>query len=455
MTRTYSLRQRLFALIMTPLLLVSIMLGIWRYNVAQATAEDLFDRSLLSAALAISRDVTISGGDLLSPTTSGLIHDAAGGEVFYHATGPDGIYVTGYAYPPAVASTAKAELQHPLYDRASYRNEPVRVLRIIERVSIDGISGNATVTVWQRMAEREEFAAQIARRAISLMAGLILTLALVVWFGVHLGLRPLLDLQQAISVRSPDDLSQIKRSVPVEVQGIVATLNHLLEKIQGSMNAHQVFISNAAHQLRNPAAAVLSMAETLRDSPTPEDRQERLDALITAARQSTRITNQLLSMDRLRQPVPDSQFTRFDINETVQEVCAQIGPELLSQGLEFELSAPDGAVPIKGDQVFISEALKNLIDNAIKHGGATLSMVSVTLRDEDKHIAITVSDDGKGLSPDNAEAALGRFSQVEPSDGSGLGLAIAATVAEQHGGSLTINPVETGASLTMRMAKGR
>lgn len=62
---------------------------------------------------------------------------------------------------------------------------------------------------------------------------------------------------------------------------------------------------------------------------------------------------------------------------------------------------------------------------------------------------VTVSDDGRGLQPEQSEATFGRFSQVRPSDGSGLGLAIAASVAERHGGSLVINKVRAGASLSL------
>jgi two-component system sensor histidine kinase TctE len=66
-------------------------LGFWRFEVAQRTSETLFDRSLLAAALAISRDVAISGGDALSPSTRDFVSDAGGGELFYHVTGPGGI----------------------------------------------------------------------------------------------------------------------------------------------------------------------------------------------------------------------------------------------------------------------------------------------------------------------------------------------------------------------------
>src|SRR6056300_1446084 len=125
-----SLRLRLFLVILSPLLIVSILLGVWRFEVAQNTSEELFDRSLLAAALAMSRYVAISEGDALSPRTRTLISNAGGGEVFYHVTGPAGIYVTGYAYPPIPPSAQTTEVPH--YFISKYRDEDVRVLRMVE-----------------------------------------------------------------------------------------------------------------------------------------------------------------------------------------------------------------------------------------------------------------------------------------------------------------------------------
>ncbi len=451
MTRVYSLRQRLFVLIIAPLIIMATLVGIWRFVVAHRTAEDLFDRALLAASLAISRDVAISGGDALLPTTSDLIRDATGGELFYHVTGPGGIYITGYAYPPATVSTAVREPYAPRYFEATYRGEPVRVLQFAERMTIDAVSGIAVVTVWQKMSDRTRFARQLALRGVALIIGLLVTLALAILISVDRGLRPLLNLQDAISKRSPDDLSQIKRAVPQEVRGIVATLNRLLAKVEESMSAHQVFISNAAHQLRNPVAAVQSMAEALRNAPTETDRAHRIDELIIAAREASHVTERLLSIERLRQPMPESQKETFDLTLNVKSLCQEIGPGILSRGLEFELTLPDHPVPIRGDRVFISEALKNLIDNALKHGGPSMALIDVSLGCRDGFAQITVRNDGKTLLPKDREIALGRFSQLEPSQGTGLGLAIAASVAQRHGGELTIGDISHGASLTLSL----
>lgn len=429
---------------------MAVVLGFWRFSVAQKTAEELFDRSLLSAALAISRDVVLNTGDALSPSTRDLIGDASGGEVFYHVTGPGGIYVTGYAYPPFIERTEIADPYAPQYFEALYREENVRILSITEQVTIDSISGDAIVLVWQRMSERREFAIQLGARAAILVIGLIGTVALVTWFGVQRGLRPLIDLENAIASRSPDDLSEIKRSVPVEVKGVVSTLNQLFKRVEKNLDAHQTFISDAAHQLRNPAAAVQSMAEAVRDAKESVDRDKRINELVAAARRSARVAEQLLSLDRLQQSLP-RKTERFDLQNAVEEICTEFAPSILSRDLDFEFVSNNSPCVVEGDPTFIGEAIRNLIDNSMKHGGGNLSKISVKLDEEDGFYAITVFDDGKDLRPDQFKAAFTRFSQVEPSEGSGLGLAIVYSVADLHGGKVSINKVKAGASITLKL----
>ncbi len=446
-----SLRLRLFILILTPLVLLAVLLGLWRFMIAQKTAQELFDDSLLSAGLAISRDVAISGGDALSPTTRSLIRDASGGEIFYHVTGPGGIYVTGYAYPPASSTPSIQDAYEPFFFEALYREEPVRVLKMTERVTLENLIGDATVTVWQRMADRNAFANELSIRAGILMGILLATLAFVVWFGVARGLRPLLDLQDAIDLRSPDDLSEIKRPVPVEVQGVVKTLNRLFGQVENSINAHQVFISEAAHQLRNPAAAVQSMAEALQDAKTDDDREKRILELVAAAKNSATVAEQLLSLERLRQPTHQDQMAEIDFRSVVEEACTEMGVHILAKGIEFDVTMPETAVMVSGDRVFLVEALKNLLDNAVKHGGTKLSHISVVLGSDGEYVNLTVADDGADLSPEQSEAAFSRFSQLEYSEGSGLGLSIVSAVAQRHGGTVSINRVERGASVTLEL----
>jgi len=212
-----------------------------------------------------------------------------------------------------------------------------------------------------------------------------------------------------------------------------------------------VFISEAAHQLRNPAAAVQSMAEALQDAQTDDDREKRISELVAAAKNSATVAEQLLSLERLRQPTHQDQMDKIDFRSVVEEACAEMGVHILAKGIEFDVTMPETAVTVLGDRIFLIEALKNLLDNAVKHGGSKLSQISVVLRSDGKYVKLTVADDGAGLSPDQSEAAFGRFSQIEYSEGSGLGLSIVSAVAQRHGGMVEINQVERGASITLKL----
>lgn len=441
-----SLRLRLFLVILTPLLVVSVALGVWRYEVAQNTSEELFDRSLLAAALAISRDVAISEGDALSPRTRSLISDAGGGEVFYHVTGPAGIYVTGYAYPPVPPSEQTTD--QPQYFVSSYREEDVRVLQMVEATTTGNLSGNTIVTVWQRVSEREAFAASLAQKAAALIAALMVTLALVVWFGVQLGLRPLRDLQSAIEIRSPEDLSHIRRSVPVEVAGIVATLNRLLEQMRGSIKAHQAFISDAAHQLRNPASAILSLTETLPDIRETAPRKAQEQALEKEAKKLARLTEQLLSLERLRYDLA-SDLSKIDLNIISEQICADLGSKILSRNLEFEYIPAPQPLLCNGDQILIGEALTNLLENAMQHGGDNLTKICVRLNLSGNYAKLIVEDDGLGIPKDQIEVAFRRFGQLGTGPGSGLGLAFVEEIMKRHQGMITVASKSKGTAIEL------
>ncbi len=107
-----SLRARLTLIILPPLLVISLIAAVWQFRTTTDRAENIFDRGLLSAALAISRDVALSDGDAISPPTRRLLNDTSGGTIFYHVYAPDGVFVTGYSTPPVLPSVTPADPQY-------------------------------------------------------------------------------------------------------------------------------------------------------------------------------------------------------------------------------------------------------------------------------------------------------------------------------------------------------
>ncbi len=371
--------------------------------------------------------------------------------MFYHVYAPNGAYVTGYATPPVLPVAMVAREQAQNYYDAIYRQRPVRALRYVDAMSIEGLSGDFTFTVWQDTALRDSFVRDITQRTFGMIATIIVALTLIVWFGVRVGLRPLSDLQDAISQRSPRELDEIQRSVPVEVQGIVQTLNGLLSELRTTFHAKDEFISNAAHQLRNPIAGVLAMAEAVRSAKNPSDVRERSEDLVLAAQDASDLANSLLAFERANSTKQIADLPVVTIDDLIGELESAVlaRAALRHVTLDFDLDA-HGAV-LQADPILLQQGILNLIDNALCHGGPDLKNIKVQTRSSRHEIIVTVSDDGKGIPFDKQEVAKARFGQVSLSGGSGLGLPISIAVAERLGGTLSLHSKGEGLTVVMTL----
>ena len=436
-----SLRARLVLIILIPLLIIAALVGIWAFRDAQQRASDRFDLSLLSAALAVSRDVAVSGGDALSPETNALLKDTSGGQVFYHVFAPDGVFVTGYATPPVpISGTINDQKGY----EGTHQGEPVRALRFVDVMQIEGLNGPFTITVWQSAKQRAAIVRDLSQRTFLIMSSLLASVALVVWFGVRLGLSPLLDLETAIARRSSDELTPIQRKVPVEAQGIVTTLNGLLGQVASSMKTKDEFISNAAHQLRNPIAGIAAMTEAVQSAKSYADMQERTQELAKASQSASDLAHKLLTLERAKQSKgPTESFT---LDTFLTDLCDK-SPTSEAVRISFTCNTPKAAVT--GDKTMLLEAMVNLIDNALLHGGGRLTEIEVSLEATEAHLILSVRDDGKGIAPENLTRAKERFEQLSPSKGSGLGLAIAQAAAENHNGTLDMKDASPGLKVSL------
>ncbi|WP_299049097.1 sensor histidine kinase [uncultured Tateyamaria sp.] len=448
-----SLRARLILIILTPLLLIAVLFSVLEFRNTSVRAGDIFDRGLLSAALAVSRDVAMSGGDALTPPTRRLISDTSGGEVFYHVYAPDGVFVTGYATPPPPPQDTPPILSEPLFYDATYQGRNVRVLRFQDGATLDGVTGLFTISVWQDMAVRASFVRTVASRTVAVMALLLLAVALIVWFGVRFGLKPLMDLEDAIASRTPSDLTPIRRPVPAEALGIVATLNGLLDRVARRISSKDEFISNAAHQLRNPIAGVLALAEAVESAPSQKAAKARSAELVAAARQATHLTNQMLSFERAKGSDTPHQHGDVDLVDLCGAVIDRFRAtsSVPHDHVDISFVAAESALSIPGDTVMLQEAVLNLLTNAVLHGGPGLSGIEVTLARVGSLVRLVVQDNGVGIAPEDRVLAVGRFSQAQAGPGTGLGLPIAARVIESHGGRLMIGDAARGARIVIEL----
>ena len=436
-----SLRGRITLFILLPLLLVATLVGYSSYRDTYTQANERFDDGLLATAMAISTDISASGGDALSLDTRDLIRNTSGGRVFYHVYAPDGVFVTGYATPP-VSTQLSTDDRLQFYD-ADYHGSSVRVLLLRDVMQMDGLLGLFNFTVWQETSLRERFVSDQSRQTFMVIATLTVSVGLIVWIGVGIGLRPLIDLQNAIAIRSSTDLTPIRRAVPDEVEGVVATLNSLLKQVDESMNAKNVFISNAAHQLRNPVAGVMAMAEAVRSASDAKTALERTEDLYESAVQASDLANKLISFERASQAGSADFHQTLNLVEVVHAAIDTLKRRVPAP-IQLVLNVEESEIGVSGDPLMLEEAVTNLLENALEHGGSELTAISVDVSMIDSMVTIAVSDNGVGLTQDEISKAMERFGQVNPGGGSGLGLSIVQMVANGHGGSFVLQRLDTG-----------
>ncbi len=452
MNNSLSLRGRLTLVILGPLILISAIIGAWAYFDAQETAAERFDRSLLSTALAISRDTAVSGGDALSEDTRDLLRDTSGGAVFYHVYAPDGVFVTGYATPPIPPDQVPLDATQTYYD-AVYQGATVRALRFAQSTSIDGLTGLFTFTVWQNTTLRDGFVRTRTGPVFLIIASMIGALAVSVWFGVGLGLAPLIDLEDAIARRSVADLSPIKRRIPQEVTGIVGRFNDLVGELSRTLEAKNAFISDAAHQLRNPIAGVMSLAESVSNARSLEASQERARDLQQAAHEAGQLANNLLTLDRAQATASFEHHPPFSPLDILSDVAGKSIARAQDAGVEFHTELDVAPVQLRGDPVMFEQAVLNIVNNAMVHGGLELSRIELVSVNEESTFKVIVRDDGRGIDDKDFGKALGRFSQVGPSAGSGLGLPIAAAVVGSIGGQIALENAGGTFNVILRLPK--
>ncbi|MEM1288530.1 MAG: sensor histidine kinase [Pseudomonadota bacterium] len=434
---------------LVPLTIVMGCLSAWSLRDAQVQAADRFDRSLLITALGISRDTAFSGGNALREATRDLLRNTSGGAVFYHVYAPDGVFVTGYATPPRNPAQELADKTDYTFYNALYQNKDVRAVRFTDTMTIDGVSGPFTFTVWQNTSVRDGFVASLLLRIGVGLATIFVSVALIVWFGIKLGLAPLLDLEDAIQRRSVDDLSNIRRVIPPEVQGIVGRLNSLFGELGDALRSREEMISNAAHQLRNPIAGIVALAEAVRSARTLADANERSEDLLAAARHASGLTNDLLTLERAQAVRGPENYAPIDLGTVMDKLDDRFRARLKTSNAILQMTRGKGPHLVRVDPTLIEQALHNLVGNACAHAGPSFSSLTISLSKAAEVVTLTVADDGKGIDEQDHDAALERFNQVEPSAGSGLGLPIAKVVAERANGKLTLTTADPGLKVTL------
>ncbi len=229
----------------------------------------------------------------------------------------------------------------------------------------------------------------------------------------------------------------------IEIEKISDSFNHMISRMQKLENSRQEFVSNVSHELKTPITSIKVLADSLlmqEDTPVDLYREFLVDITDEIEREN-KIINDLLSLVKLDKTAGDMNITPININELLELILKRLTPIAKRQNIEmiYESFRP---VIAEVDEVKISLAISNLIENAIKYNVED-GWVRVSLNADHKYFFIKVSDSGIGIPQEAQDFIFERFYRVDKArsretGGTGLGLAITKNVIQMHRGAIKV-----------------
>jgi len=443
------LRRQLLAWLLVPLFALLVVDTVVSYRVALEFARRAYDRALVE----IARDLSLhlrSGPVLDLPDEARrILLEDPDDRVFHAVADRAGRTVSGDAIPAPAAAMESTQREH-FYD-AEVAGETVRVVQLRVTSAANGASG-ALVRVAETLNRRNALAREILLSVVLPQALLLLVAGVVVWVGVAHGLAPLERLRLAVSARTHRQWSPVAEAdVPGEVRPLLHAIDELVARLDDALTLQGRFISDAAHQLKTPIAALKANLELALREEDPRRARDALAAAHAGLERISRVVSQLLSLAR-NEPEAGAQarLVPLDLGELVLQASSEWVPAALRRRIDLGFEPAPRPVTIDGEAGRLRELLDNLIDNAVRY---TPEGGRVTVRVEADPPAVNVNDDGPRIPEEERQRVFERFHRLlgHAEEGSGLGLAIAREIARLHGASITLRDDVDGIGNTFKV----
>lgn len=225
-----------------------------------------------------------------------------------------------------------------------------------------------------------------------------------------------------------------------ELENLAINLNDMLDQIERLMNGMREVSDNIAHDLRSPLTRLRNrLTDAQKGDAAAKD--EAIRATLAEAEDMIATFNALLSIARIESGESAGAMEPVDLAAIVEEMAELYEPAAQEAGFGLEV-AVEPCPPIRGSRALISQAVANLLDNALKYasGGKTIAL-GVARAGKDA-IVLSIADDGPGVPATDREHVLQRFVRLETSrttPGSGLGLSLVAAIARGHNAALELS----------------
>lgn len=296
-----------------------------------------------------------------------------------------------------------------------------------------GLQGTISLMIAEPLATRRHAVIESAL-AVARVLILFLPVGLCgIWLIVRTGLRPIRHFCGSIAARGQNDLAPLeKKELPAEIAPIADAVNDLMARLDRALAAERSFTANSAHELRTPIAAALAQTQRLMAEMPSATMRERAQNVESALHTLSRVSERLMQLAKAEngRVLGDSPQDLRPVLELVTEDFRRV-----AQASPIQLDLPDQPVPSWIDPDAFAIVVRNLVENARKHGehgqpvGIALSVTGT----------LSVRNHGPLLPDDELERLTKPFERgATTAKGSGLGLAIVEAIVRGAGAVLTL-----------------
>ncbi|HEY1582201.1 MAG TPA: heavy metal sensor histidine kinase [Chthoniobacterales bacterium] len=296
------------------------------------------------------------------------------------------------------------------------------------------------IQIAQDRSEDEEFMMEFGFLVVGVLAAGIIASAIIAVTVTKHGLRPLSAMTHSLRRMGPNHLHERVPPTewPAELQPVAVAFDEMLDRLEDSFTRLSQFSADIAHELRTPLANIRGEAEVALARPrAPNEYEAVIESSISECARLSGIIDNLLFLARAEAAESKVQLSLFDGRAAIEKIAAY--NESIAEERRLTITC-HGKGEVYADPVLFGRAVSNLVDNAVRFtpdGGA----IAISLLIEPNESAIVVEDTGCGVAENHLPRLFDRFYRIDESrssEGTGLGLALVKSIAELHGGSVSV-----------------